>query len=289
MSSERNNEPKQELQHMTDAAMPTSGSSTTQSLDRALNLLDLVVAASDTGATLATLCGQSGLSKPTVHRLMTGLRNAGIVDYNPAQRIFLPSFKLYQMGIKIAPRFDLVHQLGPTMDRLCAATGDTVYLSVRSGDHAICVARRVGSYPIQTLTLNVGDSRPLGLGAGSLALLATLPDSECRLTVARNEPLLAGRQNYSTEKLLGYVNQTRLNGYATNEGLMLPEMAAVGVALQGTSDFVSAAISIATIRSRMPASRIADVAAMIKREIALIGKNPELNTSFYTSPSSESL
>ncbi len=273
---------------MTDSAMPSSGSSTTQSLDRALNLLDLVVAASDTGATLATLCAQSGLSKPTVHRLMTGLRNAGIVDYNPAQRLFLPSFKLYQMGVKVAPRFDLVHQLGPTMDRLCEATGDTVYLSVRSGDHAICVARRVGSYPIKTLTLNVGDSRPLGLGAGSLALLATLPDSECRQTIARNEPLLAGRQNYSTQNLLDYVNQTRLNGYSINQGLMLPEMAAVGMALQNTPDYVSASISIATIRSRMPPSRVAEIVAMMKKEIALIGQNPGDNASSYTPPGSQS-
>lgn len=273
---------------MTDSSVSSAGSSTTQSLDRALNLLDLVVAASDTGATLATLCAQSGLSKPTVHRLMTGLRNAGIVDYNPLQRIFLPSFKLYQMGVKIAPRFDLVHQLGPTMDRLCEATGDTVYLSVRSGDHAICVARRVGSYPIKTLTLNVGDSRPLGLGAGSLALLATLPDSECRQTIARNEPLLAGRPNYSTQELIGYVNQTRLDGYAINQGLMLPEMAAVGVALPSMPDYVTASISIATIRSRMPASRVAEIVAMIKKEIALMEQSSVGKAHSHMAPGNQS-
>lgn len=254
---------------MTDVST-TSGSSTTQSLDRAMNLLDLVVASSDEGATLATLCGLSGLSKPTVHRLMTGLRNAGLIDYNPAQRLYLPSFKLYQMGVKIAPRFNLIHQLGPILDRLCIATEDTIYLSIRSGDHAICVDRRVGSYPIKILTLNVGDSRPLGLGAGSLALLATLPDSECKQIIARNEPLLAGRRNYSTQELIGYVDQTRQKGYALNSGLMLPDMAAVGLALPSTPDHVCAAISLAAIRSRMPPSRIEEIVAMMKKEIAQI-------------------
>ncbi len=254
---------------MTDASTSAS-SSTTQSLDRAMNLLDLVVAASDEGATLATLCGRSGLSKPTVHRLMTGLRNAGLVDYNPAQRLYLPSFKLYQMGVKIAPRFNLIHKMGPILDRLCEATEDTVYLSIRSGDLAICVDRRVGGYPIKILTLNVGDSRPLGLGAGSLALLATLPDSECRQIIDRNEPLLAGRKNYSKAELIGYVGQARENGYALNFGLMLPDMAAVGVSLPSTPDHVCAAISIAAIRSRMPPERVEKIVAMMKKEIVLL-------------------
>ena len=40
-----------------------------------------------------------------------------------------------------------------------------------SGADAVCIDRRLGSYPVKTLTVEVGTKRPLGIGAGSLAIL----------------------------------------------------------------------------------------------------------------------
>ena len=64
----------------------------------------------------------------------------------------------------------------PSLQRLAQKTGDTAFASILEGTAAICVAREVGDFPIRTLTLSVGDRRPLGVGAGSLALLASLSD-----------------------------------------------------------------------------------------------------------------
>ena len=54
--------------------MNMTAASTTQSLDRALNLLDHVVIHAKTGISLADLAERAHLSKPTAHRLLTGLR-----------------------------------------------------------------------------------------------------------------------------------------------------------------------------------------------------------------------
>jgi len=244
--------------------------SPTQSLDRALALLDLVVASADTGLSLAPLAAAAGLSKPTAHRLLTGLRNAGLIDYNPASRLFSPAFKLYQMGQKVGGRFDVAQLAGPGMDRIAEATEDTVYLSIRSGDQAICVARRTGAFPIRTLTLEVGDSRPLGLGAGNLALLAALPDGECEQVIARNHALYRGHPNFDAQSLREYVARTRADGYALNYGLMMPEMAAIGVALHNPDGTVNAALSVAAIKTRMQADRRAQIVGLLRQEAAEI-------------------
>ncbi len=46
-----------------------------------------------------------------------------------------------------------------------AATGVTVFASVRDAMAAICIGRAIGRFPIRTLTLGVGDRRPLGVGS----------------------------------------------------------------------------------------------------------------------------
>ena len=61
------------------------------------------------------------------------------------------------------------------MARLAQATLDTIYLTARSGDEAVCLNRREGLHPIKTLTLNVGERRPLGVSAGGWRFWPSFP------------------------------------------------------------------------------------------------------------------
>lgn len=250
------------------AAVPPATASATQSLDRALGLLDHVAASPRGGCTLTALVEASALSKPTVHRLMQGLRAAGLVDYDAAARRFAPSFKLYRMGLAAGVRFDIVELAAPSMDRLAHETGDTVYLSIRSGDQALCVARRVGSFPIKTLTLEVGDTRPLGLGAGSIALLSALDDVEREAVLERNRAQLEPHANFSLDEVRGYCRKARVTGWSINDGLMLPEMAAIGMLVGDGRAGPIAALSIASIRSRMQNPRRAAIVQLLQGEVA---------------------
>jgi len=246
--------------------------SATQSLDRALALLDTVVDHAAEGLALPSIVTLSGLSKPTAHRLMNGLRQAALVDYDPLTRRFSPSFKLYRMGLAAGARFNIVEAAAAAMDRLAQQTGDTVYLSVRSGDQSVCVARRVGSFPIKTLTLEVGDARPLGLGAGSLALLAATEGEEFEAILSRNRETLEQHVHHSTDEVRRYCQQTRRDGYSTNDGIMMPEMAAVGMVVRDARGTVCAALSVAAIRSRIQPPRRTEVIQLLRAEVATIEK-----------------
>jgi DNA-binding IclR family transcriptional regulator len=246
-------------------AMPTQAS-LTQSLDRAVGLLEEVVNHAGDGASLPFLAEATRLSKPTAHRLLTGLRNLQLVDYDEKTRLFHPGLKIYRMGLAAAARFDLVQLAQPCMAALARETGDTVYLSLRSGDSALCVARELGAFPIRTLTLEVGDYRPLGLGAGSLALLAALPDSEADQVIARNREKLASHPNFDAANLRSLVRQTREQGFSLNNGLMLPEMVAIGVIVRDIAGRAAGALSIASITSRMQPERRESIVALMTRQ-----------------------
>ncbi len=249
-----------------DVSAAPAHASLTQSLDRGIGLLEHVVNHAGDGAALPQLAEATNLSKPTAHRLLSGLKNLGLVDYDEKSRLFHPGLKLYRMGLASAARFDQVQLAQPSMALLAEETGDTVYLSLRSGDSALCVARKVGSFPIRTLTLEVGDYRPLGLGAGSLALLSALPDEEVDKVIARNREKLAPHPNYDAASLLTMVQQTREQGFSLNNGLMLPEMAALGVIVRDINGRPAAALSIASIASRMQAQRRESIVALMQRQ-----------------------
>ncbi|MBV7485328.1 IclR family transcriptional regulator [Bordetella sp. BOR01] len=249
-----------------DGADARGGGSVTQSLDRALVLLDIVVKHARAGIALGEAAQHAGLKRPTAHRLLTGLRNAGVIDYDVKARLFSPSFRFYQMGLAAGARFDILRIALPSLERLAQETSDTVHLSTRNGDHSICVARRIGDFPIRTLTLKVGDFRPLGLGAGSLALLAALDDEECKASIARNRGDLEANPNYCPDALWQQVLQTRHQGYALNDGLMLPEMAGLAVVIREPGSQVCGALSIAAIRSRMQPPRREEVLALMQAE-----------------------
>jgi DNA-binding IclR family transcriptional regulator len=109
----------------------------------------------------------------------------------------------------------------PALDRIADAAGDTAFASVREGPTAVRVARAVGAFPIKTLALGVGDRRPLGVGAGSLALLSGLDDGAVRRAIGANAHGLRGYPGFGAAELPALVERTRRDGYALNEGRLV--------------------------------------------------------------------
>lgn len=244
--------------------------SPTQSLDRALDLLDVVVSHAVSGIALGSLSAIVGLSKPTAHRLLGGLRTSGLIDYDNVHRLFYPAFKLYSMGQAAAVRFDVIQAATASLERLAEETGDSVFLTARSGDFAVCVARSLGSFPIKTLTLNVGDVRPLGLGANGLLLLAALRDDDVERNLARHREAYRRWPRFDEASIRSWIATTRENGYAFSEGLVLPDMSALAVGIKGPQGAVDAVISVAAITSRMQQPRRASLTDLLRREVDAI-------------------
>ena len=140
--------------------------------------------------------------------------------------------------------------------------------SVREGLAAICIGRAIGRFPIRTLTLDVGNRRPLGVGAGSLALLAALPDAEIATVLARNAVWLKDFDGFTADVLTGLVEQARARGYAFNDGLIVPAMNAIAVPVRDADGQPLFALSLAAIRDRMTSDRLDGLVEQLKSEAA---------------------
>ncbi|MCR0983858.1 IclR family transcriptional regulator [Roseomonas populi] len=252
--------------------MESSGSSGHQGIERSLALLRAVAAEGRGGARLGDVAAQTGLSRSTAHRLLTHLVAAGLLEQDPDAPHYHLGFEIYALGRRAAERHGVPELARASLVRLEERSEDTVYLSIRSGDDALCTARQEGRYPIKTLTLSVGDRRPLGVGAGSLAVLAALPDEEVERVIAANAGRLRAFPGFSAATLRALVERTRAEGCATNPGLVLPGMMAVGVPIRTHGERVAGALSIAAIEGRMQPERRAQLVTWLQEEAAAIAR-----------------
>lgn len=238
-----------------------------QALDRALTLLRLIGARSKHGLRLTEIVAQSGLTKPTVHRMLRALERNGFVEQNPATRLYHLGPEAFVLGVLATERFGIHRAAAGALARLAAASQDTVFLSVRRDSHAVCLERQEGSFPIKTHVLNAGDRHPLGIGAGSLAILSAMDDAEVEAVLEQNAAEMAANYpTFSAQLLRDEVAVTRGQGFAFNPGRLLAGSWAVGVAVLDAGGSCLGALSISAIESRLGEDRRTELAALLKDE-----------------------
>jgi len=238
-----------------------------QSVDRALALLSFIGRSPVEGIGLSAIVQNTGLSRPTARRLLLALMRARMVEQDATNRRYFLGEETYVLGVLAAQRFDLVDLARDSLLDLASQSGDTVFLSVRRDYHSVCMVKEDGAFPIRTYALKVGDRHPLGVGAGSLAILSALPEQEQADILNRNSDILLEKfPGFSPEALRPLIAQAKERGYSLNPGLVLANSWGVGAAFRMPDGRVAGALSIAAIDSRMGPERQAELGAALIEE-----------------------
>ena len=256
---------------MDDAHFAANDLPGAQSVDRALRLLSLVGREAERGAQLSDIVQESGLNKPTARRLLLALMRAGLVEQEARTRRYFLGEEAYVLGTLASRRHGLLELSLESLRNLSEITMDTSFVSVRRGHYAVCLHRQEGTYPVRTHALQVGNQHPLGIGAGSLAMLAALSDDEIGRVLSENRKVLETLYpNYTMELIRQDIAATRENGYALNPGRIFAGSWGMGVAVMFPDGRVAGALSIAAIDSRMNAARQPELARHMTIEVARV-------------------
>jgi DNA-binding IclR family transcriptional regulator len=206
-----------------------------------------------------------GFTQATTHRLLQQLVQEGLVEQLADKRYGL-SLGLFELAARAGERGGLRSQFRPALLRLGASLGDSVFLLVRAGFDAMCLDRWEGPFPIRSFTGDIGGRVPLGVGQGSMAILANLPEAEREEVIRHNVPRLAGMGAIDGVYLRTEIAKVRKQGYAdTNSGL-IEGMAGVGVPVFDARGEVVAALSIGTLSARLKGERLQVVVDLLRRE-----------------------
>lgn len=235
----------------------------TQSIERVVAMLRVVASRGRTGMRLGDVTAASGLPMSTCFRMLQRLEAEGLVERDPVTRKYFLGPLLHELGLLARPRLQLATRCEPALAALAESTKDTIYLSERRGLEAVCSARALGDFPIKALTLDVGIRRPLGVGAGGLAILCALPAAEADEIIEANAPRYTKMSTMDPEQVRAAMREGQERGFAFLDGPVFPGVAAIGVAFP--ADDPIAAISVAAISARLDPARRAAVAAELQR------------------------
>ncbi len=233
------------------------------SLKRGVQLLKLLATAGPRGLPLTEIAARAGLPHPSVHRVLLQLGAERLVDRHPELRRYRLGPLAFELGMAGSTMYDIRDLCEPAMAALAQATEDTVYLVLRSGFDAVCMHRHEGSFPIRTLVLEVGSRRPLGVGAGGLAILSALGEEERGEVLARVAPGLAQFDRLTPEAVADACAATRKRGAALIQGTINLGVTAVGHAFHDGMGQAIGALSVAALAQRMTAARIRAITGLL--------------------------
>lgn len=237
-----------------------------KTLSRGLALMDAILAGPDQGLRVVALCRQTGMERPTVYRLLAALQQAHYVrlvsrfHYGPGSRwkSLMPATRLHQ---------DLAAQLQPVLAQISQECGDASFAVVRDGGLSHCIARQVGTHPVQVLEVQIGTRQPLGVGAAGLALLSALSDRDIGAAIDLNLPAFPLYRGMTGQRLQLMATAARERGWALIGDHVAHGVLAVGMPVYDKAGDAIAGISVATTEQRMGSERQRHVIKIIRQAL----------------------
>ena len=241
-------------------------------LTRGIVLLRHLAAAGRRGAALTHLARQAGLPNSTVHRLLQQLLRHRLAMQIEGHARYVIGPLAYELGLVAAHQFDIRQLCQPAMERLARDAADTVYLMQRSGTEAVCVDLRQGPTMMRGTALQIGSRRPLGLGAGGLAILAALPADEAEEVLAAVAAIIESEWHFPETVLRESLLAARVRGLAVIENRITAGVTAVGRSFRDSLGHVFGAITVAGPSARMTRHRTAAIEGSLRDAAQAIEK-----------------
>ncbi|WP_314215545.1 IclR family transcriptional regulator [Pseudarthrobacter equi] len=237
-----------------------------QVVSRLASLLRLV-GRSAGGMPLAGIVRESGLTRPTVHRLLSSLAAEGLLDHDPANGNWVLGPEMLLLGSVASARFPMEDIARPSLRRLAEATGESAFFSIRRGMETVCLLREEGSFPVRSFVLHEGVRFPLGVASAGTAIMAFLPEGE-REEILQDWEAHAG--TFAAGHTAGIVREnlerTRLAGYSVNPGLVLEGSWGMGAAVFDRSGKPAWALSLTGIEPRFKPERQEELGGLLMAE-----------------------
>ncbi|UFH51206.1 IclR family transcriptional regulator [Pseudomonas sp. KNUC1026] len=249
----------------------TEHAATTRSLARAFQILRVLALGQEHGMRLIDVVRHTGLSRPTVHRLLRALGDENAVEQDPATRRYRVGADISMLALARPSRSPLRKLAEPHLQFLSDALGDTAFITVRHGRDSVCLGRQLGSFPIKVMSIDIGTRRPLGVGVAGVVLLCAMADEEVDDLLGLDRARLDAC-NLTRDEIKARVSTAQALGYAYAEHGVTQGTAALSVPVRGASGDIVAALSVAAVASHLPPGKVPEAATILAEQAALITK-----------------
>jgi DNA-binding IclR family transcriptional regulator len=247
------------------------------SLRRAAPLIRAIAQDGAAGASIADLLDRTNLPRPTVYRVLETLASVGWIERDDATRRYYLAREMIALGAAAAARHPIERLAASVLAQLATEIGQPTYLMLRAGLDGVCVARHESGATVQALVLKVGTRVPMGRGASTLAMMAAMTEAEADEIIACNRARYrAATPAIDEAALRRELDAARQRGFASHDGMFVPGMSGIAVAIRDPSGHPIAGVSTAFVTEWLSereravcARRLAETAADIASRFAI--------------------
>lgn len=218
------------------------------------------------GVSTSAVGRDTGLARPTVHRLLTTLAREGFTDRDPATGRWVLGPELFFLGSAAATRYDVTAMAQLFVRQLSLATAESAFFSARRGDETICLVREDGSFPIRSHVLHEGIRFPLGVASAGMVILAHLDDREVNDYLSRVDLTADWGPRHAEREVRAHLERTRDQGYALNPGLLVEGSWGLGAAVFDADRRPRWALSLTGIERRFGPERVREMGELLLRK-----------------------
>lgn len=254
---------------MTRASVDAAGMTGAQAIRRAMNVVRAVAQFQRTGGTLSRIAEATNLSTSTTHRILRALSEERLLRYDEASRCYFLGLLAFELGLATQAESQVQPYWRETIEHLARQTRLTTYLMARSDCEAVCLLCVQGSTFIRAMPIEVGQRLPLGIGAGSLAILAAMDDAEIDHVLASiaSRLQLYPRDGAQVEAIRDRVARARREGYVVSSGTVAGGLVGVGVPVLPRKGLLQLAISVSAATDVMDPGEARQIASLIDAAI----------------------
>lgn len=160
----------------------SSQTSSVQSLDRALRLLELL--ADQEGLTLTDAAQMSGMAPSTAHRLLSTLQGHQFIDLDEETGRWHIGVKAFQVGNAFIRSRKLVNVGRTVMRELMEECGETVNLGIEDDGAVVFISQYESHAPMRAF-FRPGHRGPIHASGIGKALMSTWPEEDIRAAIDR--------------------------------------------------------------------------------------------------------
>jgi DNA-binding IclR family transcriptional regulator len=234
-------------------------SSTVQSVERAVTILEILARAGEAGVT--ELANRIGVHKSTAFRLVSTLEQRGLVEQSADRGKYQLGVGILRLAGATTARLDVVQEARPICRKLAADTGETVNIAVLSDRSALYLDQFAGASALQPHNW-VGQHIPLHATSNGKMLISGLADEELD-RVVDTMPAYTNRTITTRRQLRRALDEVRGQGYAVAVDELEVGLAAIAAPIRNAHGDVVASVSLSGPTFRLDQARIQEVLPML--------------------------
>jgi len=214
-----------------------------------------------------------GMSHSTTGRLLSGLKDMGVLNQNPATKMYSLGGKVLAWAGSYNSTLDVRNRALPYLEELHTETQETISLYVLEGDVRVCVERLESTHNIR-MVARIGRRLPLYAGSAGKVFLAFLPESKKDEILSRTafDPLTPVTIT-EVKELNKEIAKIRKQGFAESHGEWILEASGIACPIFDRTGNVIAALTLSGPSQRFTKETVARFIPIVLRVASEISQS----------------